>query len=264
MSDVKKLVIYHKACNDGFAAALAVWLKYPDAEFVAMHYGDALPDVVGKDVIVVDFSFERDVVEDLILITNSFLLLDHHKSAVEELAGLPGCHLDMNKSGCVLAWEHFHPDELTPRLFDYIQDRDLWRFNLELTKAACAGLSVQERTFENWKRLLNDCLELEEDGRAIYKYKEHCVESFVKKATTRKFLGHDVPVINCTHLISAVGNDLAKGHPFAVMYFDTSNERIYSLRSDEDGLDVSVIASHNGGGGHPHAAAFARPLPRIL
>jgi len=37
---------------------------------------------------------------------------------------------------------------------------------------------------------------------------------------------------------------------------DMPKQRMYSLRSAEDGEDVSVIAKHYGGGGHQHAAGF--------
>ena len=42
------------------------------------------------------------------------------------------------------------------------------------------------------------------------------------------------------------------------------NIRIFSLRSTEDGLDVSEIASKFGGGGHKHAAGFSVPLEEAL
>ena len=36
--------------------------------------------------------------------------------------------------------------------------------------------------------------------------------------------------------------------------------RVWSLRSDPDGLDVSQIAKAHGGGGHPHAAGFQEAI----
>ena len=62
--------------------------------------------------------------------------------------------------------------------------------------------------------------------------------------------------VNTNHLVSETGNELAKGVEFAATYFETDEHRIYSLRSDKNGLDVSEIAAKYGGGGHFHAAGF--------
>ena len=48
------------------------------------------------------------------------------------------------------------------------------------------------------------------------------------------------------------------------MYFETKDKRIYSLRSQgENGVDVSMIASKFGGGGHRNAAGFSIEKPQI-
>ena len=53
-------------------------------------------------------------------------------------------------------------------------------------------------------------------------------------------------------------------YPFAVMYFETKDKRIYSLRSQgENGVDVSMIASKFGGGGHRNVAGFSIEKPQI-
>ena len=49
----RPLVIYHSPCFDGFTAAWAVWLHYPNAEFVPGVYGQAPPECSGRDVILV-------------------------------------------------------------------------------------------------------------------------------------------------------------------------------------------------------------------
>ena len=49
---------------------------------------------------------------------------------------------------------------------------------------------------------------------------------------------------------------MSEGEPFAACYYETAKGRVYSLRSREGGVDVSVIASLFGGGGHKNAAGF--------
>ena len=52
---------------------------------------------------------------------------------------------------------------------------------------------------------------------------------------------------------------MAQGEPFAACYWDTEGARVFSLRSADDGLDVSEIAKQYGGGGHVRAAGFSVP-----
>ena len=71
-----------------------------------MDYGDPVPDVTGRDVLILDFSFKRDVMLDLACKAASILCLDHHRTAEAELAGLLFCKFDMNKSGGRLTYEY--------------------------------------------------------------------------------------------------------------------------------------------------------------
>ena len=49
---------------------------------------------------------------------------------------------------------------------------------------------------------------------------------------------------------------MSKDEPFAACYYETNKGRVYSLRSQSDGVDVSAIAGLFGGGGHKNAAGF--------
>src|SRR5688572_26960395 len=114
MTADKALCIYHGNCADGFTAAWAVHKAYGDAaEFFAGKYQEPPPDVTGRDVIMVDFSYKRPVLAEMIGKAKSFLLLDHHKSAQADLEALAECganlHFDMSRSGALMAWQYFHP-----------------------------------------------------------------------------------------------------------------------------------------------------------
>ena len=85
MDEEKIICIYHGNCADGFGAAWAVWKRFPNAEFFPGVYGQNPPDVSGKRVIMVDFSYKPSVLKEMAKKATSFLVLDHHKSAVEEI-----------------------------------------------------------------------------------------------------------------------------------------------------------------------------------
>src|SRR6478736_8978193 len=96
------LCIYHSPCYDGFTAAWVVRQAFPDAKFIGANYGDEPPDVRGKEVIVVDFSYPRDVLERMHEQAKSLLVLDHHKSAEKALEGLYYAKFDMSRSGAMM------------------------------------------------------------------------------------------------------------------------------------------------------------------
>jgi hypothetical protein len=52
-------------------------------------------------------------------------LIDHHKTALEDLAGLPSLHTftDLERSGATLAWDYLFPDKPRPLLLGHIEDR---------------------------------------------------------------------------------------------------------------------------------------------
>ena len=261
---MKKLCIYHGNCADGFGAATVIRLALgaDNVDFHAGFFQNPPPDVTGRDVILVDFSYKRDVLIGMAQKAKSILILDHHKSAAADLIDLPAnveAHFDMTRSGAVMAWDHFHPGKERPQLLLHIQDRDLWTFKLEGTREIQACVSSHPYAFDIWEQLLNaDLQKLREEGKAIDRKNLKDINEFIAAAAyTDTIAGHDVPVLNAPYFWSSdAGHIMGKGKPFAACYWNTADGRAFSLRSDKDGLDVSEIAAKFGGGGHKHASGF--------
>lgn len=260
----KTVVIYHKNCSDGFAAALAAWLAYNEkAEFIASYHGDKAPDVAGKNVVILDFSYPRQTLLDLKAEANNLIVLDHHESAKDDLAGLDFCHFDMTKSGAVLAWEWFFPHKELPDLFAYVQDRDLWRWQLPMSKEVSAAIRSYPMDFAVWEGwLISGSMEkLAFEGKGILRAQQaHTDKVLAGEIGKVEIEGYEVPIINTTTLLSEIVGELAKGQPFAAGYFDLHDRRVFSLRSSKDGgINVANIAKVFKGGGHPNAAGFWLP-----
>ena len=83
------ICIYHGNCADGFGAAWVVRKALGDIEFFAGKYQEPPPDVTGKNVVMVDFSYKRPVLLEMAEKANSILIIDHHKTAIEDLIDLP-------------------------------------------------------------------------------------------------------------------------------------------------------------------------------
>lgn len=297
----RTICIYHGNCADGFTAAWAVWLALGNqVEFVPGVYGEAPPDVTGADVIMVDFSYKRPVLEEMSASANSLLILDHHKTAEADLSGFgvdmskwtppfgwnrhvtnvhqdrcEGVHrsvyvlFDMDRSGAQIAWDFFHPGAHRPKLVDYVADRDLWRFDLPHSREIAAWLFSQDYSFKMWTDsvyLLDDdttFLTVASRGAAIER-KHHKDVTELLRVTRREMIigGHRIPVANLPYtMASDAAGAMAADAPFAACYYDRPDARVFSLRSrGEGGLDVAEIAASYGGGGHRNAAGFQAPL----
>lgn len=272
------IVIYHDNCFDGFTAAWVAHMKHPDARLVPALYGKPLPDIypqsAGETVVMVDISWpRRDMARYARELEDSgsyLVVLDHHKTAQAELDGFRGPNVtvtfDLDKSGARLAWDYFNPlasAAQRPPLVDYIEDRDLWRFQLPGSREINAFIQAHERTLENWT-LLNAVLLSQTQqalmmGKAIQASNATYCAQMVAQARIYEIHGYEVPVVNASVLFSEVANALLEAYPeakFAAYYFNRGDGvQQWGLRSRKD-FDCSVIAKKEGGGGHPQAAGF--------
>lgn len=274
---MKPLVIYHANCWDGFCAAWIAKKALGDAEFFAANYGQPPPDVSGRVIYMLDFSYPRDVMDRLLTVARRTVVLDHHKTAMDALDGFhqPETGIDvifdMDKSGGRLTWLWFtmmgydigSPNQpRAPWLVDYTEDRDLWRHALPESENINAALRSYPLDFELWDRLgaVQDVINgthLVQEGKAIRRAEKQIVDTHVRNAREVEMCGHRVLSVNATVLFSEIAGELAKGRPFGACYFDRQDgKRQWSLRSDDSGVDVSAIAKAYGGGGHVHAAGF--------
>jgi oligoribonuclease NrnB/cAMP/cGMP phosphodiesterase (DHH superfamily) len=258
------LVIYHGSCRDGFTAAWVARLRYPDAEFHAGYFRRKPPAVSGRDVLILDFSYPRSILQEMASRAANLLLLDHHKSAQADLTGLDYAVFDMERSGAGLTWDHLFPGEGRPWLVDYVEDRDLWRFQLPASRAVNAYLSTLSFDFDAWSGANELGYErVRTLGEVVLAKVEQYVDEVSRNARMISLDGYKVPAVNASPVdTSELLERLAGGHPFALSWsvrFDGTFQ--YSLRSAEDGADVSEVAKAHGGGGHAHAAGFESEEP---
>jgi oligoribonuclease NrnB/cAMP/cGMP phosphodiesterase (DHH superfamily) len=267
------LCIYHSECLDGFTAAWVVRRYFlrnslPNVEFHAGVYNEPLPDVFGKDVILVDFSYKRELMEILVQCAKSVLVLDHHDSAMRDLAGFTAPNLtmffDMERSGAMMAWHHFFPSENPPRLIRHVQDRDLWKFNLVNTKEIVAAVFSYAYTFENWDKLIQTATSaLAVDGIPILRKHYKDIKELLPVVSRQMLIGgHVVWVANVP---KTMGSDAAEiqhqhGQIFGAYYYDAEKHRVFGLRSGKGGIDVGAIAFSYGGGGHKSSSGFRIPI----
>lgn len=169
----------------------------------------------------------------------------------------------MARSGAGMTWDFFFPAEPRPKLIDHIEDRDLWLFKLDGTREIQASVFSFPYDFAVWDWLMTCHLPiLRAEGEAIERKHHKDVAELVDVTKRRmKIGGHEVWVANLPYtLTSDAGHLMARGEPFAACYWDTPDGRVFSLRSTDEGQDVSAIAKQYGGGGHRNASGFRVPL----
>jgi oligoribonuclease NrnB/cAMP/cGMP phosphodiesterase (DHH superfamily) len=258
------LVIYHAGCTDGFGAAYSAWKLLGDrADYHAAKYGEPPPNVMGKSVVVLDFSYDNATTKRLMKEAKSFLVIDHHKSAMVELHDVSCTRFDMNHSGAMLAWKFFHPGKDAPRMIKFIEDRDLWKWEIPYSKEFAAAFDMVPFDFDEFDKYLDDSAvdNAQERGAYILAYSKTVISKIAKHASSRRIDGKDVLVVNSPHWMSEIGAALSPRCDYALIWFwdhETRQVKV-SLRAHHEDSDVSEVAKRFGGGGHRKAAGFALP-----
>ena len=288
----KVTCLYHKNCLDGFMSMVVAKTAVEKCgelfEYFPMAYGDEVPQSALEcdRMYVLDFSLDPDFLkrEDL----PEIVILDHHLSAVEKY-GMEGDHmltpktrvlLNQSKSGCVLTWEDFYGSNSFNELCLVVQDRDLWNFEMEETKAINAYLWSLDFDVYKWQDIFEPS-SLSMNSQAYINhdiYEKGMIILYQQNAYVRQHLtesgdglpiceyikesfGHKVSFVNASVLQSDIGNamldkDSSTGIAL-VYYFKSDMSAKVSLRSRKsETIDVSKVAGLFGGGGHKNAAGF--------
>ncbi len=269
MSHPKVAILYHADCPDGFGGAYAAWKKFGEgAEYIPVEHHQPPPEhLAGREVYVIDFSYPLPIMEKLAAPTKSFTVLDHHEGARAAVEAMPNHVYDANRSGATIAWDYFHPGTPRPILLRYVEDGDLYRFELEDARALLAYCYTKPFTFSDWETLsarMEDPEErarMKERGEAYVEYGNLLMGEIAKKAWLVSFEGYEVLAVDApSAFASHIGHALAKKKPPFGMIIRTKRDGVrVSLRGDGS-VDVAALARKYGGNGHPNAAAFPIPL----
>ncbi len=265
------LVLYHANCPDGFGAAWAAWKKFGKrAEYLAVEPRE-LPVPLPKDreIYVLDNSYSAAILKKLMRTNKRVVVIDHHESSRKDVAQIPGNIFDSKHSGAVLAWRHFHRKKSMPRLLEYVEDCDLWRYQLPDSEALCTFIALALFEFPIWSQLAvafersEDLAKFTAQGKLLLAYEDRLIDEIARKAGVVEFKGHRVLAVNSSakRLTSELGHRLCrKQPPFGIVWYIEKGKLKVSMRA-AGRLDVSKLASaFPEGGGHPNAAGFTIPF----
>jgi oligoribonuclease NrnB/cAMP/cGMP phosphodiesterase (DHH superfamily) len=281
------LHIFHHNDADGLMSAAIVSAYHHDWAKVlySCDYGRDLDlSKVSKEdtVFIVDFSFPKEKMLELCEKTDKVIWIDHHKTSIvkyEEdglstlLNGKVTVFHDTSKAGCRLTWEFMHPNMAVPEVVLLAEDWDLWKFLYPHTKvfhAYCDLINSWDvQAYEAMLAMTPTGLgEALKTGEGVLAYQQRIVNQAVQNAivvTPLRYENIKTVMVNASSLISKVAEALLEKYPeahIAEIYMDDlrMERQVVSLRSRENGPDVSYFAKMYGGGGHKNAAGYHRSL----
>jgi oligoribonuclease NrnB/cAMP/cGMP phosphodiesterase (DHH superfamily) len=172
--------------------------------------------------------------------------------------------VDLHRSGAGITWD-FLTQRPRPPIIDYVEDRDLWNWQLPESREINAFLSTYPFDLATWDSIVDDWdfARYSTLGYGALRY----LDSYARKASEHLFWatinGHRLPLVNLAYegcsdvidyIISRERVDLA-GY-----FFYSKGQWNYGLRS-RNGVDCEAIAKTYGGGGHEQASGFKVPTP---
>ena len=270
--DKKIIVFYHKNCTDGFCGAWAAWKKFgKEAEYIAVDPNARAPILKNKEIYAVDMGFLADENEVLVADNIKLTTIDHHTSRKDTIFKTKDYSFDLNHSGCVLAWQYFHPGKSVPKFLLQVEDFDLWKFDLPGTGELIAFLDLYDFTFNIYDELIKEfeddtrAAEFINKGKILLEFEKKQIEEIIRSgAMLAIFEGIKTYVINSSLYTSRIGDGLWRIlPPMGIVWSEKNGKRYVSLRSNGM-IDVSVIGVKYGGGGHKAAAGFTQRLDEKL
>jgi hypothetical protein len=264
----KPFILYHGNCPDGFGGAFAAWKKFGDeAEYRELHRDVPLPEnLAGRDLIFIDFCYEKPVMDEILAQARSVVMLDHHEGVEDVVRSLPTYVYDDRRSGATIAWNYFHPDTPVPYFLKLVEQGDLYLPMMDDDRAVMTYAYAQPFSFTVWDELATrienpaERALIIERGRGYAEYFILLVEQLAKGAIRVAFEGYEPYFVEAPKMFTtAVGMRLAERYPpFSLIAHARADSIRVSMRSVKD-FDVSAIARKYGGNGHPNAAAFSIP-----
>ncbi|KAL6175742.1 hypothetical protein ACLB2K_052381 [Fragaria x ananassa] len=294
-------VLYHYPCPDGAFAALAAHLYFSSKSIQPFFFPNAVYSPVTAqslplsdidELYLLDFVGPHGFVQEVSLKVPNVVVLDHHKTAVGRVGGVNVTSvLDMKRSGATIAFDYFRGKvnveggetarfDGVRRVFEYIEDGDLWRWRLPDSKAFSSGfkdlnlqydVGLNPALFQQLLSLDLECL-ISQLGMVSLSEKQKLIEEALSQSYEIKLgggaFGHCLAVNadSISELRSELGHQLAtKSRSLNLRGIGAVVYKVPELENDEllkislrsvDSEDTTPISQEFGGGGHRNASSF--------
>lgn len=275
------ICIYHSRDLDGYCSGAIVKKGYPEVELIGYDYGESFPwdKIQGQEVIMVDVSLPMEEMWKLANDALSLTWIDHHKSAIDDFQKTNisddtniSVKLQVGRSACELAWEYFFPDDYAPYGVYLLGTYDVWRkedqklwnervmpFQYAMRLACNSAESFPMHLLDE-DAVISGVDEYIVSGVAILEYQKIQNLSLMKGAFETMIFEHRAICCNVglpnfnSQAFASVFDESKHDIMVAFCYLGIGKGYRVSFYSDNDAIDVSVIAKKFLGGGHAGAA----------
>lgn len=266
---------YHSADLDGQCSGAIVKLHHPNCELIGINYGDEFPwDRIEKDetVYMVDFSLQPFTDMERLWRSCRLVWFDHHKSAIQDflvhvkIQNINGILKD-GIGACCLVWQGLteNPERPVPTFIKLLAEYDVWNHTDPRTLSFQYGMRFQKDTSPENQTFWNSLFDIEEVqriteiGGTILEYEMQQNNKFISSFCFETiFSGLRCICANKGFTNSQLFDSVWDAEKYDAMLTFSWRKRKWtvSLYSNKPGIDVSIIAKENGGGGHKGAAGF--------
>ncbi len=263
----KIAVLYHKQCLDGFTSAWIASLYFGSkAEYIPLVHQTPMPkNLAGKEIYMIDFCYNADVMEKIKKVASKLVVIDHHISQKEAIKISDEYLYDVKHSGAALAWQYFFGTSKVPKIVSYVEDRDIWKNKIKDAIPVLATLNTLEFDFKKWSAFAKKLetaktrTEIIKEGNIILRGENEMIRNIIQSAEPVKILGKNALAVNSPVLVSEIGNILATAAGgLGIVWCVKSGKIKISIRAVGK-ADAQKIAVKFGGGGHVGAASFNIP-----
>lgn len=290
------IIVYHQIkpgldCPDGICAAWVASRNLNDFQLIGDSYLNnddyknsdyQLPfDPTGNVVIIVDFSYPKNILEQITDKAEQLIVLDHHKTRMNNLASLSDRILggySADDCGATFAWKYFHPREPMPWFLPHVKNRDTgsngyYEGETPESEAITTAISLRRKGLVGKEafKVYEDLLDLTPEQVITEEIKQDLIErDRLAKEALSQYNGALLQVgdylVPYYHLVntnahrhySVIGSKAAQRHqeaPFIAIV--TDDPLRVSLRARANApVDLSILAESLGGGGHERAAGY--------
>lgn len=269
-----EVVVHHKPCNDGEAAAGLFDYYCDNISFIGIHPKDNLLTdesihiLTDKNVVFVDICFPPMVMSLVSKLVKKAIVLDHHitnqEALPEDMENIK-FHFEMGVPGCHLAWQYLRGDVPMPLAIKYIGMYDVFKHKEDLNAVYFNVAFEKPKTLLGWRPIIDDDDNYVQNtiarGDIVFEYKQSVLNTMAEKVEYCDWNDVRIAMINVPYpWVSDMGELLCETNPrnmVAVIWNkQMTGPFVLSFRSNEHvGPDVAKIAQQFGGGGHKHAAA---------
>lgn len=271
------LCLYHKKDLDGICSAMIVKLFNNDAILYGVDYDELeIPDNLlqnEKDIVIVDFSFSKDIMLNFNKNYN-LIWIDHHLTSLNfinenNFKANKGQLVEINYAACELTWKYFFPKHDIPLPVILIGRYDVWDhfYSSHVVPFQYSMTVILNKTIDmDLCNLFFNINEIElykyvYIGEQIKKYKEItnkiCSEKLIfncnfhnyKALIINQYKFNSLDFSLCSPYIN--NYDILLSYVYNGKYYLIS---IYAVANND--IDVSKLAKLYKGGGHKKAAGF--------